>query len=323
MKKNLFKMVAVAGLFSLNAFAHAAYPEQTIRIIVPFAPGGSTDIVTRIVSSKMSEYLGQAIVVENKAGAGGAVGAQEAARAKPDGYTLSAATVSSMAVNPNCKSDNLGYDPFKDFTPITNFANVPNVVSVHPSFQAKDSIDFVKVLKENPHKFSYGSAGQCSISHLLGEAFRQATDTDITHVPYRGAGPAVADAVAGHIEILFDNLPSSFTQIQGKKLRALAIAWPERLKELPDVPTFKELGYTQINQPSWYGLLAPANTPKEIVDTLHKAAAKALQDPDVKAALLKQGAFASGNTPEEFAKEIREQYDWAHKVVTDGNLKLQ
>lgn len=325
MKKTLFKMAAVATLFTpfVSSVALAAYPEQPIRIIVPFAPGGSTDIVTRIVSTKMSEYLGQPIVVENKAGAGGAVGAQEAARAKPDGYTLSAATVSSMAVNPNCKPTGLGYDPFKDFSPVTNFANVPNVVSVHPSFQAKDLNEFIKRLKDNPNKFSYGSAGQCSISHLFGEAFRQATDTDITHAPYRGAGPAVADAVAGHIEILFDNLPSSFPQIQAQKLRALAIAWPERLKDLPDVPTFKELGYAQLNQPSWYGLLAPANTPKEVIDTLHKAAAKALQDPGVKEALLKQGAFASGNTPEEFAKEIKAQFDWAHKVVSEGKLKLQ
>lgn len=325
MKKSFFKMAAVSVVcFSaISSMAHAAYPDQPIRVIVPFAPGGSTDIVARVVTAKMSEILGQTMIVENKAGAGGAIGAQEAARAKPDGYTLSMATVSTLAVNPACKPSGLGYDPIKDFAPITNFANVPNVVSVHPSFKANDFKEFLTALKDNPGKFSYGSAGQCSIHHMFGESFRQATDTNITHVPYRGSGPAVADAVGGHIEILFDNLPSSIGHIQGNRLRALALAWPERLADLPDLPTFKELGYEQLNQPVWYGLLAPANTPKDIVDTLHKAAAKALQDPEIKESLLKQGAFASGNTPEEFAKEIKEQLDWANKVVTEGKLKLE
>lgn len=325
MKKTLFKVAALASLsfaaFSSQAFA--AFPDRPIRVIVPFAPGGSTDIVTRIVTSKMSDILGQSIVVENKGGAGGAIGAKEAARAKPDGYTLSIATVSTMAVNPACKPNDLGYDPFKDFTPVTNFANVPNVVSVHPSFPAKNLEEFLKELKANPGKFSYASSGQCGVLHLFGEAFRQATETDITHVPYKGSGPALADAIGGHVEAIFDNIPSSLAHLQAKSLRPLAIAWNERLAELPDVPTFKELGYPQLNQPVWYGLLAPANTPKEVVDTIYQAAAKALQDPAVKESLLKQGAFASGNTPEEFAKEIKEQFDWAHEVVKKGGLQLQ
>ncbi len=325
MKKTLFKVASLAAFSfaALSSVAHAAYPEQPIRVIVPFAPGGSTDIVTRIVTSKMSEILGQSIVVDNKGGAGGAIGAREAARAKPDGYTLSIATVSTLAVNPACKPTGLGYDPLKDFTPVTNFANVPNVVAVHPSFQAKTLDEFLKQLKDNPGKFSYASSGQCGVLHLFGEAFRQATDTDITHVPYKGSGPAVADAVGGHIEAIFDNIPSSLPHLVAGNLRPLAVAWKERLTELPDTPTFKELGYEQLNRPVWYGLLAPANTPKEVVDTIYKAAAQALQDPAVKESLLKQGAFASGNTPEEFAKEIKEQYDWAHEVVKKGGLELQ
>ncbi|MDY3330501.1 MAG: tripartite tricarboxylate transporter substrate binding protein BugE [Pelistega sp.] len=325
MKKTLFKFAALTTL-SFSAFAssaQAAFPEQPIRVIVPFAPGGSTDIVTRIVTSKMSDILGQSIVVENKGGAGGAIGAREAARAKPDGYTLSIATVSTVAVNPACKPNGLGYDPFKDFTPVTNFANVPNVVSVHPSFPAKTLEEFLKALKDNPGKFSYASSGQCGVLHLFGEAFRQATGTEITHVPYKGSGPAVADAVGGHVEAIFDNIPSSLPHLVAGNLRPLAIAWKERLAELPEVPTFQELGYPQLNQPVWYGLVAPANTPKEVVDVIYQAATKALQDPAVKESLLKQGAFASGNTPEEFAKEIKEQYDWAQEVVKKGGLELQ
>lgn len=325
MKKTLFKVAALAtfSFSALSSAAQAAFPEQPIRVIVPFAPGGSTDIVTRIVTSKMSEILGQSIVVENKGGAGGAIGAREAARAKPDGYTLSIATVSTLAVNPACKPKDLGYNPLKDFAPVTNFANVPNVVSVHPSFPAKNLEEFLKQLKANPNKFSYASSGQCGVLHLFGEAFRQATGTEITHVPYKGSGPAVADAVGGHIEAIFDNIPSSLPHLVAGNLRPLAVAWKERLAELPDTPTFKELGYEQLNNPVWYGLLAPANTPKDVVEILHKAAAQALQDPAVKESLLKQGAFASGNTPEEFAKEIKEQYDWAHEVVKKGGLELQ
>lgn len=325
MKNFLLKTLAstALSLVALSSTALAAYPERPIRVIVPFAPGGSTDIVTRIVTTKMSEILGQSMVVENKSGAGGAIGAQEAARAKPDGYTLSIASVSTMAVNPTCKPNDLGYDPFKDFMPVSNFANVPNVLSVHPSFPAKNLEEFLKIVKENPGKFSYGSSGQCSVLHLLGAAFKQATGTDIVHVPYRGAGPAVADAVAGHIEILFDNLPSSYAHIQAESLRALAIANPERLTDFPSVPTFKELGYEQLNRTVWYGLVAPAGTPKDIIETLHKAAAEALQDEGVKASLLKQGAFASGNSPEEFAKEIKEQYDWAKEVVAKGKIELR
>ena len=323
MKKNLLS-VALGAILSISALgvAHAAYPERPVRVIVPFAPGGSTDIVTRIVAAKMGEILGQTLVVENKSGAGGAIGAAEGARAKPDGYTLSIATVSTLAVNTACKPTGLGYDPLKDFQPVTNFTNVPNIVSVNPKFPAKDFKAFVEELKANPDKYSYGSSGSCSINHLAGEAFLMATDTKVTHVPYRGSGPAVADTVGGQVQVLFDNLPSSLAHVQSGGLVAMAVAWPERLADLPDVPTYKELGYESLNQPAWYGLLAPAGTPAEVVETLHKAAVQALQDPSVKESLLKQGAFASGNTPEEFAAEIKAQYDWAHDVVKKSNIEL-
>ncbi|NLY63865.1 MAG: tripartite tricarboxylate transporter substrate binding protein BugE [Alcaligenaceae bacterium] len=323
MKKSLLTaMLSAAAIVSGNTYA-AGYPDHAVRVIVPFAPGGSTDIVARLVTTKMSDILGQPFVVENKGGAGGAIGATEAARAKPDGYTLSIATVSTLAVNPACKPTGLGYDALKDFAPVTNFANVPNILTVNPKFPANDFKEFLTEITANPGKYSYGSSGTCSVLHLFGEAFRMSTKTDIVHVPYRGSGPAVADAVGGQIGILFDNLPSSFPQVAANNLRPLAISWPERIDSLKDVPTFAELGYPELNQPVWYGLLAPAGTPDDILATLHKAAAEALKDPAVVTALEKQGAFPSGNSPAEFAKEIQQQYDWAKEVVEKGNIELQ
>src|SRR5690606_8095108 len=220
-------------------------------------------------------------VVENKGGAGGAIGAAEAARADADGYTLSIATVSTMAVNSACRPNDLPYDPIKDFQPVTNFANTANVVSVNPKFPAKDFKGFLEELKKNPGKYSYGSSGTCGVLHLMGESFKIATGTDIVHVPYKGSGPAVADAVGGPIQLLFDNLPSSMPQIQAGNLRAMAIAWPERIDAIKDVPTFKEVDFVQLNQPVWYGLLAPAGTPMDIVNKLRDAAVVALKDPKV------------------------------------------
>lgn len=224
--RSLAIAIALAAGTVGASVAHAAdkYPDKPIRVIVPFAPGGSTDIIARLVTQRMSQELGQPMVVENKGGAGGAIGAAEAARAAPDGYTLSIATVSTMAVNPACRPNDLPYDPIKDFQPVTNFANTANVVAVNPKFPAKDFKGFVEELKKNPGKYSYGSSGTCGVLHLMGESFKMATGTDIVHVPYKGSGPAVADAVGGQIEIIFDNLPSSMPQIQAGKLNAMAIA---------------------------------------------------------------------------------------------------
>jgi len=315
---------AAALLAGAAATAQAAFPDHPIRVIVPFAPGGSTDIIARLVTQRMATELGQAMVIENKGGAGGAVGAAEAARAAPDGYTLSIATVSTMAVNPACRPNDLPYDPIKDFQPVTNFANTANVVSVNPKkLDVKNFKEFVEAIKKNPGKFSYGSSGTCGVLHLMGESFKMATGTKIVHVPYKGSGPAVADTVAGHIEMVFDNLPSSMPQILAGNLRAIAIAWPERIAAIKDVPTFAEVGYPVLNQPVWYGLLAPKGTPMDIVDKLRDAAVIALKDPKVIKALDEQGSAPSGNTPEEFAKEIRTQYDWAKDVVKQQNIKME
>ncbi len=325
MKKThvLFAMSMALGLASFVPAQAQSYPSKPIRVIVPFAPGGSTDIIARLVTQRMSQELGQPIVVENKAGAGGAIGAAEGARAAPDGYTLSIATVSTMAVLPACRPKDLPYNPIKDFQPVTNFANTANVISVNPKFPAKDFKGFVQELKKNPGKYSYGSSGTCSVLHLFGEAFRIATDTDIVHVPYKGSGPALADAVAGQVEILFDNLPSSMPQIQNGKLRPLAIAWNQRIESIKDVPTLAEVGYPQLNQPVWYGLLAPAGTPMAVVNRLRDAAVVALKDPKVVSVLAEQGSSPSGNTPEQFAAEIKAQFEWAREVVTKQNIELK
>ncbi|OZI30891.1 ABC transporter substrate-binding protein [Bordetella genomosp. 10] len=324
MKKHTLAAAIALGLSFAATGAHAAgYPDHAIRLIVPFAPGGSTDIIARLVTQRMSQELGQPMVIENKGGAGGAIGAAEGARAAPDGYVLSIATVSTMAVNPACRPNDLPYDPIKDFQPVTNFANTANVVSINPKFPAKDFKEFVEVLKQNPDKYSYGSSGTCGVLHLMGESFKMATGTKIVHVPYKGSGPALADAVGGQVEILFDNLPSSMPQIQAGKLKAMAVAWPTRIPNMKDVPTFAEVGYPVLNQPVWYGLLAPKNTPMEIVNKLRDAAVIALKDPKVIKALDEQGSSPSGNTPEEFAKEIQQQYDWAKDVVKKQNIKLE
>lgn len=313
----------IAGFAMSGAHAATDYPTQPIRVIVPFAPGGSTDIVARIVVQEMSKIIGKSMVIENKAGAGGAIGATEAARAKPDGYTLSIATVSTMAVNPACRPDDLTYDPLKDFAPVSNFVNTPNVVEVHPSFPASNFKEFVAELKKNPKEYSYATPGVCSIAHLMGEAFKQQLGVEISHVPYKGAGPALTDVIGGQVKVMFDNLPSSMPNIQNGKLKPIVLAWPERVKELPDLPTYAEVGHPDLNNGVFYGLLAPAGTPKEIIEKLNSVATEALKAPNVVAALEKQGAIPDPGSPEHFAKEIKSQLDIARDIVKKGNLQMK
>ncbi|KWR92216.1 Bug family tripartite tricarboxylate transporter substrate binding protein [Cupriavidus sp. IDO] len=299
-----------------------AYPNKPIRLIVPFAAGGTTDIVARAVSDALGRELGQPVVVENRGGGGGVIGADALAKSAPDGYTLGIATVSTMATNPATNARN-PYDPIKDFAPVTNLVNVPNVLTVNPKVPAKTLKDFVALLKANPGKYSYASAGKGSISHLDGELFKDITKTDMVHIPYRGSGPALNDTLAGQVNAQFDNLPSSMPHIQAGKLRALAVAAPKRVEGLPDVPTFAEAGMKDMNNMAWYGLVAPAGTPAAIITRVHDAAVKALQDPNARRRLADSGAYTDGNTSAQFAAQIKRELDLRKKIAHDQNITLE
>jgi len=299
-----------------------SYPTKPIRLIIPFAPGGTTDIVGRGAADQMSRILGQPVVVENRAGGGGSIGADAIAKAAPDGYTIGISTVSTMAVNPAC-NPKLSYDPIKDFKPITNLANVANVIAVNPNFPAKDYKEFLAALKASPGRYSYASSGTCGFGHMLGEQFKVSTKTFMVHIPYRGAGPALNDVLAGQVPIMVDNLPSSMPYIKAGKLRPIVVAWNKRLESMPNVPTFGEMGLKEPNDPAWYGLVAPAGTPDDVIRKLNEAAVKALQDKDFQQRLRTAGAEPSGNTPAQHAAEIKKEYDKMKNLVKVQNIKLE
>jgi tripartite-type tricarboxylate transporter receptor subunit TctC len=301
--------------------AAQAYPTKPVRLIVPFAPGGTTDIVARIVGERMSAALGQQVLVENKAGAGGSIGALEVAKAAPDGYVLGMATVSTTAANPAI-NPRIGYNPITDFVPIINLAATPNVIAVNPSFPAKDYKTFLNELKSKPGKYSYASSGTGGIGHLQTELFKNLSGTFITHIPYRGAGPALNDTVAGQVPMIFDNMPSALPFIKDGRLVAIVVAAPQRLAALPNVPTFKEVGLEPVNRMAYYGIYAPKGTPKEVVDKVSAAAKKALEDANVRKRIEETGSLVVANSPAEFADQIKAEFEIYKKIVQAQNLKL-
>lgn len=325
MKRRYLFAYSVVSALALGAAAGPVlaqgYPSKVVKLVVPFAPGGTTDIVARVISEPLGKALGQNVIVENRAGGGGVVGALETSRAVPDGYALGVATVSTTAANPAINAK-IPYNTLTDFTPIINIAATPNIIAVHPSFPARNYKEFVAELKKNPGKYSYSSSGTGGIGHLQMELFKSMSGTFVTHIPYRGAGPALNDTVAGQVPMIFDNLPSALPFIQQKRLIPIVVAAPQRLAVLPDVPTFKEVGLEPVNRMAYYGIIGPKNLPKEVVDKVSAGVKKSLEDPAVRKRIEDTGSLIIGNTPEQFSAQIKAEFEVYKKVVDSAKLKL-
>jgi tripartite-type tricarboxylate transporter receptor subunit TctC len=313
--------LALAALAVSTAQAQS-FPNKPIKIVVPFAPGGTTDIIARVMSEPLGKALGQNVIVENKAGAGGAIGARDIAKAAPDGYTLGIATVSTTAANPAINPA-IGFDPIADFSYITNIAATPNIIAVHPSFPAKDFKGFVAELKKNPTKYSYASSGVGGIGHLQTELFKTLAKVFMVHIPYRGAGPALNDVVGGQVPIIFDNLPSALPHIKSGRLVPIVVAAPTRLAQLPQTPTFKEVGLEPVNRMAYYGLQAPKGLPPAIASQLHSAVQAALKDPSTRKRIEDTGSIILGNTPAQFTAQVRAEYDVYKRVVAQQKLTVK
>ena len=316
-------VIAFAALLSLAAPSRAqdAYPSKTITMIVPFAAGGSTDVIGRLVAEGLRSVLGQPVVVDNRGGAGGSLGTAAIAKAPPDGYTIGMGTASTLAINP-ATYKNLPFDVLTDLAPIGNVAAVPNIMAINPGVNAANMVAFIALAKSQPGKLSYASPGYGSVAHLLGEQFKLATGTDLLHVPYRGMGPALNDAIGGQVQVVYDNLPTSLELVNSAKLRALGVSGPKRVEALPDVPTFGELGLDDINWMAFFGLIAPKDTPAAIVKRLNDALVRALADPDLRGKLAAQQAIVVGNSPDAFRAEIARELARMKRAVAAAKIEL-
>jgi tripartite-type tricarboxylate transporter receptor subunit TctC len=309
--------LSLLALTPLTAQAQA-FPAKAITIIVPFSAGGTTDILARVLGQFMSKDLGQPVIIDNRAGAGGNIGTQLVARAAPDGYTILMGTVGTHAINQSLYPK-LAFDPIKDFAPLTRVALVPNLLVANPAQPFKTVKELMAYAKANPGKITFGSSGSGTSIHLSGELFKQMAGVDIQHVAYKGSAPAVNDLLGNHIAIMFDNMPSAIGHVKAGKLRPLAVTTAQRSPALPDVPTIAEAGVPGYEATSWFGLLAPAGTPAPVVTKLNAAILKALADPDVKKKLLEQGAEPAGETPAQFAAFIAsETVKWGKIVKQSG-----
>ena len=311
-------LATVTGLTTPTpAAAQSAYPSRPITLVVPFPAGGSTDLVARLIASRMTGVLGQQIVIDNRGGAGGNLGSAAVARAEPDGYTILMGTVATHALNPALQKK-MPYDAVKDFAPISLLALIPNVLVVSNDFPAKNVKELIDLLKAKPGEYSYASSGNGTPLHLSGELFKSMAGVDMVHVPYKGAGPALVDVIAGHVPIMFDNLPPSLEQIRAGKIRGLAVTTKERAPSIPDLPTIAETlpGYETY---SWNAFFAPAGTPKAIIAKLNEASLAALKDPEVSAKLADLSATVVGSTPEELATHVKDELaKWAPVVAASG-----
>ena len=313
-------LAAAAATLPLGASAQN-YPTKPITIVVPFAAGGTTDILARLVGQHLSTELGQPVVVENKAGAGGNIGAAYAAKAAADGHTLFMGTVGTHAINASLYKK-LPYDPVKDFAPLTRVAMVPNLLVAHPSQPFKTVSEMIAYAKANPGKINFGSPGNGASPHLSGELFKSMTKVDMVHVPYKGSAPAVSDLLGGQISIMFDNLPSVIPHVRSGKLRAIAISTAKRSADLPDVPTIAEAGVPGYEATSWFGLFAPAATPAPVLAKISTALGKVLANADVRKKIDDQGGEPANETPAQFADFIqKESLKWG-KVVKESGASL-
>jgi tripartite-type tricarboxylate transporter receptor subunit TctC len=309
-----------AALLAAPAIAQT-FPSKPINLVVPFAPGGSTDVVARIIAAKMSENMGTQVIVENRAGAGGGVGAAAVAKAAPDGHTILMATISTHTLNPLMAKTKL-FDPIKDFAPISLLATVPNVLVVHPSLGVNNVQELVALLKKEPGKHSYASSGNGTPLHVSGELFKRMTGTDMQHIPYRGGGPAMNDLVGGQVKIMFDNLPPSVPQIRAGTIKALGVTTKQRVPGFENIPTIAEQGLPDYETYSWNGFLAPAGTPPAVIAKLNAEANKAIADPGVKAKLTDISAVTVGTTPEELASFIQKELAIWEPVIRGANITI-
>ena len=317
------QLLAFLAALLLNAAAHAqAYPSKPVRLIVPFAPGGTTDVLARLVAQKLTDALGQQFIIENKPGAGGNIGTELAVKSPADGYTLVMSFDGTMAINPNTYAK-MPFDPQKDLAAVANVAQVPLLIVVHPGVAAKTIVEFVALAKASPGRINYSSAGHGSTGHLTGELLRARAGIEIVHVSYKGGGQAVQDLLGGQIQMLVTALPTVEGHLKGGKLRALAFTSSRRVPGAPEVPTLAEAGYPGIEVLSWYGILAPAGTPPEIVRRLNAEINRVLQAPEVRERLTALGTEPTGGSPEQFAQVIRaDSARWA-KVVSDAGIRIE
>src|SRR6266850_1883409 len=320
------KLVRLAA-FAASALAAATacaqgYPSKPIRLIVGFPPGGGTDVVARVIGAKVSEWWGQAVAVENRPGATGTIGADVVAKSSPDGYTLIMGHVNSHGIAPNLFAK-LPYDPIKDFAAVAYVGYVPNVLAVHPSVAARSVNELVALAKSKTGQMNYASSGNGSTQHLAGEMFKQLTGTDIVHIPYKGSGDAIKDLLAGTVNMNFDTMPPVLPHIQAGKLRGLAISTPRRLPQLPDVPTFEEEGIKGFDVTNWYGVMAPAGTPREIVAKLNSDINKAMQVPEVRARLEAVGTQLREQSAAEFETFMKAEVVKYSKLIKDANIRIE
>jgi len=324
------KLAVTIALYSLYSFfivlnlpeAHAqAYPSKPIRFVVPYPAGGPLDTIARLLGAKVGESVKQPVVVDNKPGAGGNIGADIVAKSPADGYTILMGAVATHAINPTLYKS-IPYDPIKDFSPVTQVASTPNVLVVHPSVPAASVREFIAHAKANPGKLNFGSGSTGSAGHLAGELFKSMAGVDMTHIPYKGAAPAMQDLVAGQIQLMFDNLASALTQVRAGKVKALAVTTAKRTPFAPEIPTVAESGLPGFDISTWFGVFAPAGTPREALDRLHAEFAKALAAPDVREKMINMGAEPVGNRPEEFAAFVRAEAEKYAGVIKASGAKV-